>query len=177
MRQLLAGLLALAGLATVSGRTRAAELKPGDAAPPFKLQGSDGKVHELALLKGKAVVLAWFPKAFTGGWTAECKSLRESGAAIRKFDVTYFAISTDDAPTNKKFAESLSCDYPILADPDKKVADAYGVLIPGVGFASRFTFYIGPDGKILDIDKKVKPQTAGQDLAARLEALSIAKAK
>ena len=104
-------------------------------------------------------------------------SLRESGPTIRKFDVSYFAISTDDAPTNKKFAESLSCDYPILADPDKKVADAYGVLIPGAGFANRWTFYIGPDGKILDIDKKVKAQTAGQDVAAKLEALKIAKAK
>jgi peroxiredoxin len=67
MRRLFAGLLAVAGLATVMGRTRAAELKPGDSAPPFSLQGSDGKVHDLAALKGKAVVLAWFPKAFTGG--------------------------------------------------------------------------------------------------------------
>jgi len=67
MRTLLAGLLTVAGFATVSGRASAAELKPGDAAPPFKLQGSDGKVHELASLKGRAVVLAWFPKAFTGG--------------------------------------------------------------------------------------------------------------
>jgi peroxiredoxin len=67
MRKLLAGLLALAGLVTVAGRTTAAELKPGDPAPPFKLQGSDGKFHDLAELKGRAVVLAWFPKAFTGG--------------------------------------------------------------------------------------------------------------
>jgi len=91
--------------------------------------------------------------------------------------VTYFAISTDDAPTNKRFAESLSCDYPILADPDKRVADAYGVLMPGAESARRWTFYIGPDGRILEIDEKVKPQTSGQDLAARLEALGIAKAK
>jgi len=67
MRKLFAGLLAIAGLATVAGRTRAAELKPGDPAPPFSLQGSDGRVHVLDALKGKAVVLAWFPKAFTGG--------------------------------------------------------------------------------------------------------------
>lgn len=91
--------------------------------------------------------------------------------------MAYFAISTDDAPTNTKFAESLSCDYPILADPDKKVADAYGVLMPGLGFANRWTFYIGPDGKLLDIEKKVKPQTAGIDLATKLEALGVAKAK
>jgi len=67
MRKLLAGLLAMAGVAAASGRTRAADLKPGDPAPPFSLQGSDGKVHDLAGLKGKTVVLAWFPKAFTGG--------------------------------------------------------------------------------------------------------------
>ena len=67
MRTFLAGLLAIAGLATAAAPTRAAELKAGDPAPPFKLQGSDGKIHDLAELKGKTVVLAWFPKAFTGG--------------------------------------------------------------------------------------------------------------
>ena len=67
MRKLFAGMLAIAGLAAGSGRSRAAELKQGDPAPPFSLQGSDGRIHNLASLKGKAVVLAWFPKAFTGG--------------------------------------------------------------------------------------------------------------
>jgi peroxiredoxin Q/BCP len=64
MRRLLAGILALFGL---TGTASAAELKVGDAAPPFALRGSDGKTHDLAALKGKTVVLAWFPKAFTGG--------------------------------------------------------------------------------------------------------------
>ena len=67
VKTFLAGWLAIVGLAGGAGRVRAADLKPGDAAPPFKLQGSDGKVHDLAELRGKAVVLAWFPKAFTGG--------------------------------------------------------------------------------------------------------------
>jgi peroxiredoxin Q/BCP len=89
--------------------------------------------------------------------------------------VAYFAISTDDAPTNKKFADSLSCDYPILADPERKVAEAYGVLMSDASHANRWTFYIGPDGKILDIDKKVKPQTAGPDLAAKLGSLEVKK--
>lgn len=91
--------------------------------------------------------------------------------------MTYFTASTDDAQTNKKFAESLSTDYPILSDPDKKVAEAYGVLIPGMGFANRWTFYIGPDGKILDIDRHVKAQTAGADVAAKLDAMKVPKAK
>lgn len=67
MRTVLAACLAILGMAGGAGRAKAAELKPGDAAPTFKLQGSDGKVHDLAGLRGKAVVLAWFPKAFTGG--------------------------------------------------------------------------------------------------------------
>ena len=67
LRKLWGGLLAVAGLAGFAGRAGAAELKVGDLAPPFSLQGSDGKTHELAKLSGKAVVLAWFPKAFTGG--------------------------------------------------------------------------------------------------------------
>ena len=91
--------------------------------------------------------------------------------------MSYFAVSTDDAATNKKFAESLACDYPILADPDSTVAREYGVLMTGLGFAKRWTFYIGPDGKILAIDKDVKPESAGKDMAAKLDALKIAKAK
>jgi peroxiredoxin Q/BCP len=84
-------------------------------------------------------------------------------------------ISVDDAGTNKKFAEEHGADYPILSDPEKKVAEAYGVLMPGRGFASRWTFYIGPDGKILDIDKQVKAATAGEDMIARLAALGVKK--
>ena len=85
----------------------------------------------------------------------------------------YFTASTDDADTNKKFAESLSADYPILSDPDKNVAEAYGVLIPGVNLANRWTFYIGPDGKILEVDRSVKAGTAGKDVATKLEALKV----
>ncbi len=67
MRRFLGSLLAIVGLATGASRAGAAELKQGDPAPPFALQGSDGKIHELAKLQGRTVVLAWFPKAFTGG--------------------------------------------------------------------------------------------------------------
>ena len=60
--------------------------KPGDAAPDFKLKGSDGKEYALADFAGKkAVVIAWFPKAFTRGCTAECKNMKEEGEAIRKY--------------------------------------------------------------------------------------------
>jgi peroxiredoxin Q/BCP len=80
----------------------------------------------------------------------------------------------DDAETNKKFAENVEADYPILADPSKAAATAYGV-IGRFGVASRWTFYIGPDGKILHIDKAVKTSSAGQDVAVKLAELGVAK--
>ena len=82
----------------------------------------------------------------------------------------------DDPDTNRKFAESLEADYPILSDPDKKAAADYGVL-GASGFAARTTFYIGPDGKILDIDRKVSVKTAGEDVARKLGELGVAKKK
>jgi thioredoxin-dependent peroxiredoxin len=81
----------------------------------------------------------------------------------------------DDEETNRKFAEQLGVDFPILSDPGKDVAKAYGVLIPGIGVANRWTFYIGADGKILDVDRSVSPKTAGADLAARLEKLGVSR--
>jgi peroxiredoxin Q/BCP len=74
----------------------AAELKVGDPAPDFSLAASDGKTYKLSDFKGKqAVVIAWFPRAFTQGCTIECKSLAENGEKIRKFDVAYFMASVD----------------------------------------------------------------------------------
>ena len=80
----------------------------------------------------------------------------------------YFAASVDTPETNAKFAASLGIDYPILSDPTKAVARAYGVLAPS-GMASRWTFYIGRDGRILDVDKKVRASSHGTDVAKRLQ--------
>jgi len=91
--------------------------------------------------------------------------------------VAYFAASVDTPEDNRKFAESLGVDFPILSDPGKQVASAYGVVTPERQFAQRWTFYIGIDGKILFIDKKVGPATAGQDVAAKLGELGVARKK
>ena len=88
--------------------------------------------------------------------------------------MAYFAASTDDAETNRKFAESLGLDYPILSDPTKETAKAYGVLM-AMGFASRWTFYVGKDGNILHVDREVSTKTAGADIAKKLGELGIAK--
>ncbi len=81
-------------------------------------------------------------------------------------------VSVDSPETNKQFAQAESADFPILSDPGKKVAEAYGVLSPS-GYARRWTFYIGRDGKILAIDKQVNPSTSGETIAAKLTELGI----
>lgn len=147
----------------------------GDPAPDFELAASDGKTYRLADFVGRqAVVLAWFPKAYTSGCTIECKSLTENGHLIRAFDVTYFMASVDPLEANTGFAESLNADFPLLSDPDKAVAEAYGVLSPA-GFAARHTFYIGKDGRILAIDRSVRPATSAEDMAAALAELGVAR--
>jgi peroxiredoxin Q/BCP len=91
--------------------------------------------------------------------------------------VAYFAASVDTPEDNKKFAESLGLDFPLLSDPGKQVASAYGVVTPERQLAQRWTFYIGVDGRILFVDRKISTATAGQDLVARLNELGIAKKK
>jgi len=91
--------------------------------------------------------------------------------------VAFFAASVDTPEDNKKFAESLGLDYPILSDPGKQVASSYGVVTPERPLAYRWTFYIGVDGKILAVDRKVSTATAGQDVVAKLGELGIAQKK
>jgi peroxiredoxin Q/BCP len=87
-------------------------------------------------------------------------------------DVSYFAASVDSPEVNRRFAESLGLSFPILSDATKEVARAYGVLAPS-GFASRWTFYIGADGRILDIDKKVSAASHGRDVVAKMTELRV----
>ncbi len=88
-------------------------------------------------------------------------------------NVGYFTASVDSPEVNRKFAESLDLDYPILSDPDKSVASAYGVLSDR-GFANRWTFYIDKNGVIKEIDKKVNARQAASDVAAKVKELSLA---
>jgi len=173
--------LMLAGLGFAAVPATAGDLKVGDQAPNFKLQATDGKTYQLADFKGKeSVVLAWFPKAFTQGCTIECKSLAEHGDMIKKYNAQYFMISVDPLDGdkgNKAFADTYHADFPLLSDPAKDTANAYGVLNAERGFANRWTFYIGKDGKITAIDKTVKPATSAEDMAATLKQLGVEERK
>jgi peroxiredoxin Q/BCP len=179
---MMAGAVLMAAAGTVA-QPPAPELKVGDKAPDFSLVGSDGKTYKLSDFKGKqAVVLAWFPKAFTGGCTIECKSLAEHGDLIKKYDVTYFMASVDEVEGekgNKAFAEAHKADFPLLSDPTKATAKAYGVLSPERGVANRWTFYIDKTGTITYIDKDVNAHlaTSAEYMAAKLGELKVAPRK
>lgn len=185
MRALLAA--GLMTLLSVGVMAQQAELKVGDQAPNFKLQATDGKTYQLSDFKGKeAVVLAWFPKAFTQGCTIECKSLAENGDRIKKYTVAYFMASVDPLEDNIKFAKATSvklgeqtvekkeADFPMLSDPTKDTAKAYGVLNDRFGVANRWTFYIDKNGKIAYIDKAVKPATSAEDMVMKMGELKFA---
>jgi peroxiredoxin Q/BCP len=163
------GLLLVGGAGPVN-----AQLSVGDKAPAFTLKASDGKTYTLDQFKGKsAVVIAWFPKAFTGGCTKECKSLRESSKALKELDVAYFAASVDTPEVNKKFAESLELDYPILSDPSKSAAGLFGVIQGSNPLARRWTFYIDKEGTVRAIDRSVNVDHAGADIAAKVKELKL----
>ena len=150
----------------------ATELKVGDKAPDFNLPSTHGGTYQLG---DKPVVLAWFPKAYTRGCTVECQSLVEKGHLIEAFDVDYFMVSCDAIEDNKGFAAKHQAEFPMLSDTTKEVADAFGVLNEDWGVPNRHNYYIGADGTILAIDRKVNPSTAAEDIAARLAELGIPK--
>lgn len=87
--------------------------------------------------------------------------------------MAYFAVSVDPPETNKAFAQSLGVEFPVLSDPSREVAKAYGVVDVDQPFASRWTFYVGADGRVLHIDKHVSPSTHGKAVAAKLAELGV----
>lgn len=179
MQRMILFAMALAMCLSAAITVRAADdegLKVGDPAPNFKLVGSDGKMYQLSDFKDKqAVVVAWYPRAFTGGCTKECKSFAEDGAKLKAYNVAYFTASTDDAEKNKKFAESVGADYPILSDPTGATAKAYGIYNAERNAAQRVTFIIDAKGNIAHINRAVKTESHAADVAAKLGELGVEK--
>src|SRR5690554_1178820 len=157
------------------GAAGASALEVGDKAPDFSLQASDGKTYQLSDFTGQQpVVIVFFPAAFTGGCTIQCKAIRDSSDEIKSFDVTYFMASVDTVEKNTEFAVEYELDFPVLADPEKTMTSDFGVLSER-GFANRWTYYIDADGVVVQIDKDTNPSTAGRDLAESMANLGFAR--
>jgi peroxiredoxin Q/BCP len=170
LRRFLACLLLLLS----TGVARAGELAPGAKAPDFALQASDGKTVRSSDFAGKrGYVLAWFPKAFTGGCTEELGALRDAQVELAKYDVDVFMVSFDPPEKNADFAKSLNAKLVLLSDPKGDVANAFGVSALGGAYAKRWTFYVDKDGVVRFVDKNVKTATAGKDIAAKLGELGF----
>jgi peroxiredoxin Q/BCP len=155
--------------------SNAVALEVGEKAPAFTLQGSDGKTYALADFVGKrGVVLAWFPKAFTSGCTAELEDLRDNADAIAAYDAGVFMVSLDPPEQNAAFAKSVDAKQLLLSDPEGSVAAAFGV--GGLGtYAKRWTFYVDKEGVVRAIDTEVATDTAGADIARKLGELGFPK--
>jgi peroxiredoxin Q/BCP len=143
-----------------------------DKAPEFTLQDENGKEISLKSLRGKVVVLYFYPRADTPGCTVEACEFRDTYKQMQKTGAVLLGVSPDTPKAQKKFQEKFNLPFSLLADADKKIADAFGVLQEKNMYGKkvmgivRTTFIIGADGKILHIFPKVKAEGhAGEVLA------------
>lgn len=156
MQKMMTGLLFVALACTLSAQAPPkTHLKVGDAAPDFTLPSTTGKPVKLSEFKGKkSVVLAFYPAAFTGGCTKEMQAYQ---LGLDKFDGTgaqVFGVSTDNTPSQRKFAEELKVTFPMLSDfATRQVSKEYGVLMADRGIANRATFVIDQAGRIQHIEE------------------------
>ena len=137
-------------------------LKPGDIAPEFSTRAViNDQVFPLKLsdYRGRKVVLYFYPKDNTPGCTKEACTFRDGYAQLSAWGVALLGCSVDTADSHRNFAKKYHLEFPLLLDPDKKIAKAYGADngIPILGLDRRVTYVIGEDGKILKVYPQVDP--------------------
>ena len=149
-------------------------LKEGDKAPEIKLETDTGEMFDLAAHQGQTIILYFYPRADTPGCTVEACEFRDSSKTITKKGALVVGISPDTVKAQAKFKTKFDLPFILLADADRKVAEAYGVVkeknmygkkVMGV---ARTTFIIGPDGKIEKIFDKVKPEGHAEEVLQTL---------
>ena len=135
----------------------------GDTAPDFTLPDQDGNQVSLSGLRGKRVVLYFYPKADTPGCTTQACGIRDHRADYADADAVVLGVSPDAPKKIAKFDQKFSLGFPLLGDEDHSVAEAYGVWVEKSMYGKtymgmeRSTFVIGPDGVVTDVFRKVKP--------------------
>jgi peroxiredoxin Q/BCP len=151
------------------------EPKIGDLAPNFRLPSTRGKEISLEDFKGKDVILYFYPKDDTPGCTAEACSFRDTESELSKNGAVVLGVSTDSLESHDKFTGKHKLNFPLLSDETADVAKMFGVWKEknlygrrswGVG---RTTFWIGTDGRIRKIYKKIDTATHGADILKDLQ--------
>ena len=143
-------------------------LENGTKAPDFSVKDHNGNVVRIADLKGKKVVLWFYPKADTPGCTMEGKGFRDDYETFVKKNTVILGVSLDNEDDNKAFAEKFNFPYPLLCDVNREIALAYeAVKSPEEEYASRITYVIGEDGNILEAISQVDTKTHSGDLCSR----------
>ena len=138
------------------------ELKPGQKAPDFTVLNDAGEKVKLSDFKGKKVVLYFYPKDDTPGCTKEACAFRDGIAEIKKKGAVVIGVSTDSVASHQKFKSKFDLNFPLLADTDKKMVEAYGTWKEKSMYGKKYmgiertTFVIDENGKISHIFPKVK---------------------
>jgi len=150
------------------------KLKEGDIAPEFSAATNGGGNVSLADLKGRNVILYFYPKDDTPGCTKEACAFRDHFAEFKQRGAVVLGVSTDTVKSHDKFVEKFKLPFTLLADEDKKIVEAYGVWgeksFMGRKYLGthRVTFLIGPDGRIKKIWLQVKPEEHVAEVLAAL---------
>jgi peroxiredoxin Q/BCP len=150
------------------------KLKEGDVAPAFTVETSGGGRLSLADFQGQNVILYFYPKDDTPGCTKEACAFRDGFADFKKRGAVILGVSTDPVKSHDKFVKKFELPFPLLADTDRKIVEAYGVWGEKSFMGRRYmgthrvTFLIGPDGRIKKIWPLVKPDEHAAEVLAAL---------
>ena len=151
------------------------KLKEGDKAPSFLAAATTGSTISLESLKGKHVILFFYPKDNTSGCTKEACGFRDVYSQLKQLGVEVLGISTDSLSSHEKFRQKYQLPFPLLVDESHQIVQAYGVWgekkFMGRKYQGthRVTFWIGPDGRIRRIWATVKPDLHAQEVLAALQ--------
>lgn len=172
----LSRLLVLVLLCALAAPAFAATPQVGESAPAFRLQDQNGHWRTPADFRGRWLVMYFYPKDFTPGCTTEVCTFRDDIAKLRKAGAEVIGVSLDDVESHAAFAEKYRVPFPLLADADRSVATAYGVLASRMGmhYAKRTTFLIDPQGKVAKVYADVDPEKNSTQVLGDLTSLKAA---
>ena len=152
-------------------------MEVGTLAPDFALPDQEGRTHRLSDYRGRWVVLYFYPKDDTPGCTKEACGFRDQMGSLKALDAVVLGVSADDVESHKRFAEKYGLNFPLLADPERKVIGAYGAwgkknpYGTEEGGVLRQTFLIDREGRIARVWRKVSPEGHALEVAEALKAL------